>query len=231
MSRAHPTWVALLCAALVTWGCGSDGAPQAASAGEQAVAEDEQLMPRLVGMPLNRARAKLHELGMSSEILFRPSNRKQGSVISQRPRPGTKIGSTDSAELVVAKGKPKPRGDGDQAEEVYQPQASQPQVTVLFTDMTAKAASAPKRLLITNHDWIDEISWSNWGIEGATGTGTLHRDLCDPNCAAGPYEEVPVYIRAELIQTCAGQQQYYQLKVMPKDGSRRFRVWNTACAR
>ncbi|NDG64097.1 MAG: hypothetical protein EBY29_11645 [Planctomycetes bacterium] len=35
---------------------------------------------------------------------------------------------------------------------------------------------------------IEKITWSNWSVNGALGTGTYFRNLCEPSCAEGKYE-------------------------------------------
>ncbi|WP_405495865.1 hypothetical protein [Nocardia sp. NBC_00511] len=32
---------------------------------------------------------------------------------------------------------------------------------------------------------MTDIAWTSWGPERAEGTGTEHRVICQPNCAAG----------------------------------------------
>ena len=35
--------------------------------------------------------------------------------------------------------------------------------------------------------YVDGISWSSWGKDGAQGTGEYHANTCDPNCAEGEF--------------------------------------------
>ena len=39
---------------------------------------------------------------------------------------------------------------------------------------------------------IEKITWSDWSVNGALGTGTYFRNLCDPSCAEGKYEYTKV---------------------------------------
>jgi hypothetical protein len=40
----------------------------------------------------------------------------------------------------------------------------------------------------TGDDYVTPITWSSWTRTAASGTGTFHLDLCEPDCAAGPYK-------------------------------------------
>ncbi|MEC3953182.1 serine/threonine-protein kinase [Nocardia sp. CDC153] len=47
----------------------------------------------------------------------------------------------------------------------------------------------------TNADiWIDDLVWSRWDQTAADGTGTIHRNTCQPSCSAGHYMTVPVSV-------------------------------------
>lgn len=43
---------------------------------------------------------------------------------------------------------------------------------------------------------LQDMSWSEWGPQGADGTGTAVFKLCDPNCATGTQVTVPVVVHA-----------------------------------
>jgi hypothetical protein len=46
----------------------------------------------------------------------------------------------------------------------------------------------PESILITCADggiYVEKIKWGGWGKMGATGTGTLSENLCEPNCVEG----------------------------------------------
>lgn len=54
---------------------------------------------------------------------------------------------------------------------------------------------------------ISGISWSSWGVAGASGRGTARIANCVPDCAGGPRESVPVTITlsgAAAVPTLAG---------------------------
>jgi len=42
--------------------------------------------------------------------------------------------------------------------------------------------------------YVDGISWSSWGKDGALGTGEYHVNTCDPNCAEGEFLSAAVEI-------------------------------------
>jgi hypothetical protein len=43
---------------------------------------------------------------------------------------------------------------------------------------------------------LQDMSWTEWGPQGADGTGTAVFKLCDPNCAAGYQVTEPVVVHA-----------------------------------
>jgi hypothetical protein len=43
---------------------------------------------------------------------------------------------------------------------------------------------------------MQDISWTSWGVDGATGTGTDASIWCQPNCAEGPLLTNPIVVRA-----------------------------------
>lgn len=42
---------------------------------------------------------------------------------------------------------------------------------------------------------LEQMKWSKWAFSGATGTGTLRLDNCNPNCAAGAFHVYHISIR------------------------------------
>jgi hypothetical protein len=49
---------------------------------------------------------------------------------------------------------------------------------------------------------VDGLTWDTWAAASATGAGTVHVNLCDPNCAEGNVLDVPA--RVELDQPVQG---------------------------
>jgi hypothetical protein len=62
---------------------------------------------------------------------------------------------------------------------------------------------------------FDDLTWSNWGTEGATATGTSVVTNCEPNCAEGDHVEYPARLTALRRRACKaepGNSQYLELK-------------------
>jgi hypothetical protein len=43
--------------------------------------------------------------------------------------------------------------------------------------------------------YVDGLTWSTWDASGAVGTGTLHVNDCNPNCATGNFASYPATVR------------------------------------
>ncbi|MCX2929583.1 hypothetical protein ORI20_04810 [Mycobacterium sp. CVI_P3] len=43
---------------------------------------------------------------------------------------------------------------------------------------------------------MENMTWSTWGADGATGTGTDNAVRCQPNCAQGPHLYNPIVVHA-----------------------------------
>jgi hypothetical protein len=62
---------------------------------------------------------------------------------------------------------------------------------------------------------FDDLTWSNWGVEGAAATGISIVTNCDPNCAEGDHVEYPARLTAMRLRPCKaepGNSQYLELK-------------------
>ena len=56
----------------------------------------------------------------------------------------------------------------------------------------------PEEIMLTCADGgmiVTDIKWKTWTTTGATGTGTYSQNMCDPNCAEGRREDMPVTIK------------------------------------
>jgi hypothetical protein len=42
--------------------------------------------------------------------------------------------------------------------------------------------------------YLDALAWSSWDASGASGSGTLHLDDCNPNCATGTFTAYPATV-------------------------------------
>lgn len=69
--------------------------------------------------------------------------------------------------------------------------------TEVFTWDCEYAESKPEAITFTCGDggqYVDGITWSIWGINGAQGTGKYHVNSCDPSCAEGEFLSAEVEI-------------------------------------
>jgi hypothetical protein len=60
------------------------------------------------------------------------------------------------------------------------------------------AVYKPESITITCADggiYVEEIQWSTWGQEGATGIGIYSENLCEPSCAEGKRVTAPVNLK------------------------------------
>jgi hypothetical protein len=68
----------------------------------------------------------------------------------------------------------------------------------------------PKAITLTCADggfYVDQVTWSTWTKEGATGSGIFHENLCDPSCAEGKIVEAEVIVKLGQLTPYKGE--YY----------------------
>ena len=61
---------------------------------------------------------------------------------------------------------------------------------------------------------VTTITWSSWGVSGAWGTGTLHENSCQPDCADGTFTSVP----ASVVLTNPAGGFFQTVTVIPTSG-------------
>ena len=62
--------------------------------------------------------------------------------------------------------------------------------------------------------FVNGLSWTGWGSEGATGHGTLKIDNCEPNCAQGSFKDYEATIVVDdLTPYDSGKQAYDTMNV------------------
>ena len=79
----------------------------------------------------------------------------------------------------------------------------------------------PELIIITCADggrYVDEIQWSTWGKDSATGRGTLSENLCEPSCAEGQRDEVLVNLRLSNLTEQNGKYYLRTLDISTADG-------------
>ena len=55
--------------------------------------------------------------------------------------------------------------------------------------------------------YVDQITWNTWSEEGATGSGILHENLCEPSCAEG--ESVSEAVNLTLTELTPRKGKFY----------------------
>lgn len=63
------------------------------------------------------------------------------------------------------------------------------------------------------NEFLENLTWSNWGEATATATGTLVFSDCSPTCAAGKDIEVPAQVVADRLVSGDGLATYRRLTV------------------
>jgi hypothetical protein len=76
--------------------------------------------------------------------------------------------------------------------------------------------SQPEMILLSGDGsiFVNDLSWTGWGSEGATGHGTLKIDNCEPNCAQGSFKDYAATIVVDdLTPYGSGKQAYDTMNV------------------
>jgi hypothetical protein len=79
----------------------------------------------------------------------------------------------------------------------------------------------PEGILITCADggiYVEKIKWINWSQEGATGSGILSENLCEPSCAEGKRETAPVNLILSNLTEQNGKYYLRTLDITTSDG-------------
>lgn len=66
-----------------------------------------------------------------------------------------------------------------------------------------KYPTGPSNIGIDNHDYIDGLQWAAGSRGDLVGTGKLHYDDCNPDCASGTIGTAPIQITASHPQQCS----------------------------
>jgi hypothetical protein len=63
--------------------------------------------------------------------------------------------------------------------------------------------SFPARIWYDNHDFMAQLRWTRASPASASGVGTFHVDMCNPDCAAGSYHSYGTVLTASRPKSCA----------------------------
>lgn len=82
----------------------------------------------------------------------------------------------------------------------------------------------PSKVLLTNHGGAEGVTWSSYGGETATGSGTLTGSDCKPNCAEGKPTRDPITLTASDPQFTPQNKRFYAKLVVEPQGKPSFTV-------
>jgi hypothetical protein len=83
------------------------------------------------------------------------------------------------------------------------------------------AESKPEAITFTCADggqYVDGITWSSWGKDGAQGRGEYHVNTCDPNCAEGEFLSADVEVSLSDLTEYQGQNYLRTLSMKTLNG-------------
>jgi hypothetical protein len=82
--------------------------------------------------------------------------------------------------------------------------------------------SQPETILLSGDGslFVNDLSWTGWGSEGATGHGTLKIDNCEPNCAQGGFKDFEATIVVDDLTPYHSGKQAYDTMNVDAPGSR-----------
>ena len=66
--------------------------------------------------------------------------------------------------------------------------------------------------------YVDNIKWSTWTKDGATGSGIFSENLCEPSCAEGQRVEAPVNVVLSNLTEQNGKYYLRTLDITTSDG-------------
>jgi hypothetical protein len=71
--------------------------------------------------------------------------------------------------------------------------------------------SQPETILLSGDGsiFVNDLAWTGWGSEGATGHGTLKIDNCVPNCAQGSFKDYEATIVVDDLTPYGGGKRAY----------------------
>jgi hypothetical protein len=77
-----------------------------------------------------------------------------------------------------------------------------------IVDFMARVGIEPSTLQVNKEMKLQEIRWSDWGAERATGQARGRTLVCDPNCGRGRIVVVPGKIELSDVKVCDSRRYY-----------------------
>ncbi len=87
-------------------------------------------------------------------------------------------------------------------------------------DVFGRTSVRPSTVVFAADSQVEDVDWSRWAPEGATGTGTMRFNDCDPNCVDGDRQAVPATVTLREPRSCDGRLYFATGKVTTDAGPR-----------
>jgi hypothetical protein len=129
---------------------------------------------------------------------------------------------TITASTPPSSGQPTPRGTPVVTPSA--PAAPLSDFTVCITPTVGcngELRTQPTQIIVSGDGsaFIKDLSWTGWGSDGATGSGTLELDNCEPNCAQGKDAPYQATVTVSGLTAYAGGKQAYADMTVTAPGS------------
>jgi hypothetical protein len=86
-----------------------------------------------------------------------------------------------------------------------------------IVDFLARTGIEPSTLRVNKEMKLQEIRWSGWGAERATGQARVRSLVCDPNCGRGRIVIVPGTIELSDVKVCDSRRYYAKAVLQTTD--------------
>jgi hypothetical protein len=94
---------------------------------------------------------------------------------------------------------------------------------VLFPSGCTNPTYKPTQIIVTCADAntvLKGIKWSDYGSDSAEGAGTASVNACDPNCAAGKFQQFPATVKLSNPKDCRKDVRQFTHLVLTYTGAR-----------
>jgi hypothetical protein len=80
--------------------------------------------------------------------------------------------------------------------------------SIAVVDLTGTVDIEPESLDTASDITLEDVRWSRWAAEGASGVGRLRMLTCQPTCATGGFDEVAASVTLSGVKTCDGRRYF-----------------------
>jgi hypothetical protein len=89
--------------------------------------------------------------------------------------------------------------------------------SVGIVDFVAQASIAPDALWVNQEQKLEDVRWTGWGTERATGRARVRSLECDPNCARGRIELLEGTLELSDVRLCGSRRYYSRARLVTTD--------------